>query len=283
MKFKFYRKTLATVALGALCIGGTTVFAEGIIKLGVDEVQQEKVYVQTIKAAELANATPIQFDLQAGWDLQRPLAAVAITAALEPAAPEAAAMLMAAADTTAAAAESVQVASTPVPVPAPSMAPAAKAKAAPTPTPVKAKSTAVAKASTAPAATTMAATAAPTGSTIADHTGTAHAYSKVINATASAYSASPEENGGYGAVDYYGNALKLGTIAVDPKIIPLGTTVLVQGYSFDGLPQTLVAKATDVGGSVKGNRIDIFIPGTRSYVSKFGIQNVQIYVLNPTK
>ena len=106
-------------------------------------------------------------------------------------------------------------------------------------------------------------------------------YSKTINVKASAYSASANENGKWGAVDYFGNPLKLGTIAVDPKVIPMGTKVLVTGHNHDGLPdQAFVATATDQGGAIKGNRIDIFIPGSAANAKSFGFQDVKLYVIN---
>ncbi|CAM4409303.1 MULTISPECIES: 3D domain-containing protein [Paenibacillus] len=106
-------------------------------------------------------------------------------------------------------------------------------------------------------------------------------YSKTINVKASAYSASASENGKWGAVDYFGNPLKLGTIAVDPNVIPMGTKVLVTGHNHDGLPdQAFVATATDQGGAIKGNRIDIFIPGSAANAKSFGFQDVTLYVLN---
>ncbi|MEK5057553.1 3D domain-containing protein [Paenibacillus shunpengii] len=105
-------------------------------------------------------------------------------------------------------------------------------------------------------------------------------YSKTLNVKATAYSSDPAENGGYGAVDYFGNDLKLGTIAVDPDVIPLGTKVLVTGHSHDGLPdKAYVATATDIGGAIKGNKIDIFIPGSPGFVSEFGIQDVKLYFI----
>ena len=105
-------------------------------------------------------------------------------------------------------------------------------------------------------------------------------YEKTIQVKASAYSSASSENGGWGAVDYFGNPLKLGTIAVDPNVIPLGTKVLVTGHSHDGLPKdAFLATATDVGGAIKGNRIDIFIPGSQSFVSSFGYQYVQLYIV----
>jgi 3D (Asp-Asp-Asp) domain-containing protein len=98
--------------------------------------------------------------------------------------------------------------------------------------------------------------------------------------TASAYSAAPEENGGYAGLDYFGNPLELGTVAVDPSVIPLGTRLYIEGYNFDGLPEGgMVVEAKDIGGSMKGNRIDIFVPSTRDHLLKFGLQEVKVYKL----
>ncbi len=81
-------------------------------------------------------------------------------------------------------------------------------------------------------------------------------------------------------MDAMGNKLELGTIAVDPRVIPLGSTVYVTGYNHNGLPvKGMTFKATDTGGAIKGNRIDIFLPGSNDQISSFGIQNVKIYVL----
>ncbi|OMF45668.1 3D domain-containing protein [Paenibacillus peoriae] len=106
-------------------------------------------------------------------------------------------------------------------------------------------------------------------------------YSKIVDVKASAYSAAADENGKWGAVDYYGNPLKLGTIAVDPNVIPMGTKVLVTGYSHPGLPDhSFVAVARDQGSAITGKRIDIFIPGNKSFVNDFGFQNVKLYVID---
>jgi 3D (Asp-Asp-Asp) domain-containing protein len=107
------------------------------------------------------------------------------------------------------------------------------------------------------------------------------AYKRKLTVKASAYTASAGENGGYGAVDYFGNPLRLGTIAVDPNTIPFGSKLYITGYQFGGLPQGgFIGKASDTGGAVKGNRIDIFIPTTQHEAKTFGIQNVTVYVLN---
>jgi 3D (Asp-Asp-Asp) domain-containing protein len=109
-------------------------------------------------------------------------------------------------------------------------------------------------------------------------TGETMNYSKVISGIATAYSESPQENG-WGPVDYFGNPLQIGTIAVDPKVIPLGTKVYITGYTFKGLPKALVATAKDMGGSIQGNHVDIFIPSSMGNADDFGIQNVQLYIL----
>ncbi|GIO31200.1 MULTISPECIES: 3D domain-containing protein [Paenibacillus] len=111
--------------------------------------------------------------------------------------------------------------------------------------------------------------------------GKSFTYNKTLKVKATAYSSAASENGKWGAVDYFGNPLELGTIAVDPSIIPLGTKVLVTGHSFPGLPKkAFVATARDTGSAIKGNRIDIFVPGSPQEVSNFGFQDVELYFIN---
>lgn len=106
-------------------------------------------------------------------------------------------------------------------------------------------------------------------------------YRSTLDVKASAYSSAGSDNGKWGAVDYLGNPLKLGTISVDPKVIPMGTKVLVTGHSHPNLPKNaFVAVASDQGGAIKGNRIDIFIPGTLQSVKNFGFQDIKLYILN---
>ncbi|HLU23199.1 MAG TPA: ubiquitin-like domain-containing protein [Bacillaceae bacterium] len=60
-------------------------------------------------------------------------------------------------------------------------------------------------------------------------------------------------------------------IAVDPRIIPLGTKVWVEGYGY--------AVAGDVGGAIKGDKIDVFMP-TKEQAFRFGRKKVKIRILN---
>jgi 3D (Asp-Asp-Asp) domain-containing protein len=110
--------------------------------------------------------------------------------------------------------------------------------------------------------------------------GQALQFTKKMNMVATAYTASAASNGQWGAVDYFGNSLKVGTVAVDPHVIPLGSKLYVTGYSFDGLPVGgMFCTATDVGGGIKGNHIDIFVPSSDLHANNFGIQNVTVYIL----
>ncbi|MGJ9383720.1 peptidoglycan-binding protein [Salipaludibacillus sp. CF4.18] len=59
-------------------------------------------------------------------------------------------------------------------------------------------------------------------------------------------------------------------IAVDPSVIPLGSTVEVEGYG--------TAIAGDTGGAIKGNKIDLFMPN-REDALNFGRRSLQITVL----
>ena len=60
-------------------------------------------------------------------------------------------------------------------------------------------------------------------------------------------------------------------IAVDPRIIPLGSLVYLEGIGF--------AIAEDIGGAIKGNRIDLFFD-LHQDTSKFGLQKgIRLYLL----
>jgi len=59
-----------------------------------------------------------------------------------------------------------------------------------------------------------------------------------------------------------------GIVAVDPKVIPLGSIVVINGKQY---------LAADTGGAIKGNRIDI-LHRTKSEALEFGRRNITITV-----
>lgn len=61
---------------------------------------------------------------------------------------------------------------------------------------------------------------------------------------------------------------KFRTIAVDPAVIPLGSLVYIEGLGF--------FIAEDVGGDIKGKRIDIFMD-TEQEALDFGVKNIHAY------
>ena len=58
------------------------------------------------------------------------------------------------------------------------------------------------------------------------------------------------------------------TIAVDPKVIPLGSTVVIGGQEYI---------AEDVGGSIKGNRIDVFMESHEAALIE-GVKYAEVFV-----
>lgn len=90
-------------------------------------------------------------------------------------------------------------------------------------------------------------------------------------------------NGPWGTRTASGTKVRLGVIAVDPRVIPLGTKVLITGYKSHPLlppPQEgLLAIAEDTGGAIKGNIIDIFLPTSEAGCSSFGRQSVRLIIL----
>lgn len=113
--------------------------------------------------------------------------------------------------------------------------------------------------------------AAPSGDAPTD-------YKEVLNITATAYSPGPLDNDQWGDKTHMGTTIRPGVIAVDPKVIPLGSKVYVQ-YP-DGHGEYKVAE--DTGGAIKGNRIDIAVMD-RGNAKDFGIQPVKVYVVETPK
>jgi 3D (Asp-Asp-Asp) domain-containing protein len=95
---------------------------------------------------------------------------------------------------------------------------------------------------------------------------------KTITVTATAYTANCKNCSGITAT---GINLKknpdLKVIAVDPKVIKLGTKVYVEGYGY--------AVAGDKGGAIKGNKIDVFIPSKQQALN-WGRKTVKVQIFN---
>jgi 3D (Asp-Asp-Asp) domain-containing protein len=65
--------------------------------------------------------------------------------------------------------------------------------------------------------------------------------------------------------------VRYGIIAVDPRVIPLGTRLYVPGYG-EGI-------AADTGGAVKGNRIDVWLP-SQARAEEWGAKTITITILD---
>lgn len=60
------------------------------------------------------------------------------------------------------------------------------------------------------------------------------------------------------------------TIAVDTKVIPMGSKVEINGHIYT---------AEDTGGAIKGNKIDIFISSHSEAYRKGTLKNVPVYII----
>ena len=71
-------------------------------------------------------------------------------------------------------------------------------------------------------------------------------------------------------ITYTGTTATAGrTIAVDPEVIPLGSTVLIDGHAYI---------AEDIGGAIDGNRIDVFFD-SHSEALDFGVRSASVHLL----
>jgi len=94
---------------------------------------------------------------------------------------------------------------------------------------------------------------------------------RCINMTATGYS--PYEGSGAGRCAT-GMRAGYGVVAVDPRVVRLGTKLYVEGYGY--------AVAGDTGGAIKGNRIDL---GHTTYreAANVGRKHVRVWVLSPAR
>lgn len=87
-----------------------------------------------------------------------------------------------------------------------------------------------------------------------------------------AYCSCSRCSGGWGSKTAIGTTCKAGrTIAVDPKVIPYGTTVRINGKDY---------VAEDCGGGIKGKHIDIYFD-SHSEALKFGRQKAEVFKKKP--
>lgn len=107
-------------------------------------------------------------------------------------------------------------------------------------------------------------------------------YKKVLNMTATAYTASFKDTGKHPdhpafGITRTGIRAKKGIIAVDPKVIPLGTKVYVEVIG--KTPDYGFALAADTGGAIKGNKIDLYFDD-QDFVDRWGRKKVRVYILH---
>ncbi|WP_290584742.1 3D domain-containing protein [Alicyclobacillus sp.] len=76
-------------------------------------------------------------------------------------------------------------------------------------------------------------------------------------------------------ITYSGTRAQVGrTVAVDPRVIPIGTPLYIEGIG--------IRLAEDIGGAVKGHHIDILVPSD-DIALRFGVKrHVAVYALSPS-
>lgn len=89
-----------------------------------------------------------------------------------------------------------------------------------------------------------------------------------MNMLATAYS--PHCCPGVDDITSTGMKAGFGVVAVDPTVIPLGSKLYVEGYGY--------AIAGDVGGSIKGLRIDLGF-NTKREALRYGVRRIRVYIL----
>ncbi len=105
-------------------------------------------------------------------------------------------------------------------------------------------------------------------------------YKQQFTMRATAYSLSYADTGktpdhpGWG-ITYSGMYVKrdpsgYSTVAVDPRVIPLGSKLYVEGYGY--------AIAADIGGAIKGNDIDLYF-NTTNESNAYGVKHIKVYLL----
>lgn len=97
---------------------------------------------------------------------------------------------------------------------------------------------------------------------------------QAIDITATAYAPGPHDNGKWGNLTHIGTQVRPGVIAVDPRLIPLGSKLYIEFSNGEGM----YGVAEDTGGAIKDKRIDIAM-NTVAEANQFGIQKVKVYII----
>ena len=94
---------------------------------------------------------------------------------------------------------------------------------------------------------------------------------RVLTMVATAYYPGPRSCGRFAnGLTATGIKARRGVVAVDPRVIPLGSRLYVEGYGF--------AIAADTGSAIKGNRIDVCF-NTYREAKRWGRRTVRVLVL----
>ena len=106
---------------------------------------------------------------------------------------------------------------------------------------------------------------------ITTSTGEVLKFAKKMTVTATAYSCNGEPG-----ITYSGTPARVGAVASDPSVIPLGTKMYV--VSNDGAYIYGTCVAEDIGGAIKGEMLDLYF-NTFDECWIFGIRDCTVYIL----
>ena len=99
-------------------------------------------------------------------------------------------------------------------------------------------------------------------------------YSKKSQFTATAYT---KTDAGCNDITATGTKVRVGTVAVDPEVIPYGTRMFI--VTNDGKYIYGIGTAEDCGGAIKGKRLDLYFE-TDAECWKFGVKGCTVYFLD---
>lgn len=94
---------------------------------------------------------------------------------------------------------------------------------------------------------------------------------RVLIMEATAYAPDTHSCGKADGITAIGLRATYGIVAVDRRVIPMGTRLFVEGYGY--------ALAGDVGGAIRGNRIDLCFNTHREAV-RYGRRTVKVHILD---